>query len=308
VATSSVPTQPFSSSTTFVVEGREDSVLAYNERVTPQYFDTLGIPLRRGRMFTADDRAGRTAVMIINETMARTLFPDADPIGKRIGFRGPNPNWREVVGVVGDVTFPSFAASSGVDTTFEVYQPLAQTVIGGANLLLRTAREADAVASDLKRVVAAIDRDVPVYGLITARAAEERQTANLRLLGSVLTGFSVLGLILAAVGIFGVVSYSTAQRASELGMRMALGARQSVVLWLVLKQGVILTIAGTIAGLAGGLGLARVLSSLMPNLPSAEIVFVLGAAAFMGAIALAAFFIPAWRASKTSPMLVLRHE
>jgi len=308
LASSSVPTMPFNSSTTFAVEGRQETVLAYNERVTPQYFDTIGIPLQRGRVFTADDRVGRTPVMVINETMARTLFPNEDPIGKRIGFRGANPNWREVVGVVGDVIFPSFAASLSVDTAFEVYQPLAQTGAGGVNILLRTTREADTVASDLKRVVAAIDRDLPVYDLVTARAAEQRQTANLRLLANVLSGFAMLGLVLAAIGIFGVVSYSTAQRAGELGMRMALGARQSVVLWLVLRQGVGLTMVGAGVGLAGGLALGRVLSSLMPNLPAPEISIVLGAFAFMVFVALAAFSIPAWRASKTNPMLVLRHE
>ena len=308
ISSSTVPTVPFGSSTTFIAEGRQDAVLAYNERVSPHYFDTLGIPLRRGRVFTPDDRAGRTPVMVINETMARMLWPDDDPIGKRVGFRGPNPNWREVVGVVGDVTFPSFAASGSVDTPFEVYLPLAQAVIGGPNILIRTTREPEAVASDLRRVVAALDREAPVYGLITARAAEQRQTANLRLLANVLAGFAGLGLLLAALGIFGVVSYSTAQRAGELGMRMALGARQSVVLWLVLKQGVILTIVGALIGLSGGFALGGVLSSLMPNLPAPEITLVLGAGAFMVLVALAAFAIPAWRASKTSPMLVLRHE
>jgi len=240
--------------------------------------------------------------------MARALWPGQDPIGKRIGFRGPNPNWREVVGVVGDITFPSFGASSSVDTEFQTYQPLAQTGTQFVNILLRTDREPDAVASELRRVVAAIDRDLPVYGLVTARAAEQRQTANLRLLANVLGGFAGLGLLLAAIGIFGVVSYSTAQRAGELGMRMALGARQSVVLWLVLKQGVGLTIVGAVVGLAGGLALGQVLSSLMPNLPAPELALVLGALAFMVAVALAAFSIPAWRASRTNPMLVLRHE
>ena len=309
IASSTVPTSPFGSSTTFRVEGREDPVLAYNERVSPQYFDTLRIPLLRGRTFTPDDRAGRTAVMVINETMARVLWPSEDPIGKRIGFRGgQNPNWREVVGVVGDVTFPSFGASSSVDTPFEVYQPLAQTGTGAINILLRTTREPESVASDLRRIVSAIDRDLPLYGLITGTAAEQRQTAQLRLLANVLGGFALLGLVLAALGIFGVVSYSTAQRAGELGMRMALGARQSVVLWLVLRQGVGLTMVGAGVGMAGGLALGRVLSSLMPNLPAPEFSIVLGAFAFMVFVALAAFSIPAWRASKTNPMLVLRHE
>jgi putative ABC transport system permease protein len=308
VSSSSVPTATFGTSTTFAVEGRTDPVLAYNERVTPEYFATLQVPLRRGRLLTADDRFGRTPVMVINEAMARALWPGEDPIGKRIGNRGPNPNWREVVGIVGDITFPSFGASSNVDTAFQTFQPLAQTGTQFVNILLRTDRQPDAISSDLRRIVSTLDRDLPVYGLMTARAAEQRQTANLQLLANVLAGFAGLGLLLAALGIFGVVSYSTAQRASELGMRMALGARQSVVLWLVLKQGVSLTLVGGAVGLAGGLGLGRVLSSLMPNLPAPELWIVLGACAFMVLVALAAFSIPAWRASKTSPMLVLRHE
>jgi predicted permease len=308
VASTSVPTGTFSTSTSFVVEGRPDFTLAYNERVTPDYFATLQIPLRRGRLFTADDRFGGTPVMVINESMARALWPGQDPIGKRIGNRGPNPNWREVVGVVGDITFPSFGASSSVDTQFQVFQPLAQTGTQLVNILLRTDREPESLASDLRRVVTTIDRDLPVYGLITARASEQRRTANLRLLANVLGGFALLGLVLAAIGIFGVVSYSTAQRSGELGMRMALGARQSVVLWLVLKQGVGLTMAGAAIGLAGGLALGRVLSSLMPNLPSPEVWILAGAFTGMVLVALAAFSIPAWRASKTSPMLVLRHE
>jgi ABC-type antimicrobial peptide transport system permease subunit len=118
----------------------------------------------------------------------------------------------------------------------------------------------------------------------------------------VLGGFALLGLVLAALGIFGVVSHSTAHRASELGMRMAPGARQSVVLWLVFKQGIALTMVGAVAGLAGGLGISRVLASMMPNLPAAELSILLGAFLFMTAIALAAFSIPARRASKTNPM------
>ena len=308
VSSSSVPTATFGTSTSFAVEGRTDPALAYNERVTPEYFSTLQVPLRRGRLFTADDRFGRTPVMVINETMARALWPGEDPIGKRIGNRGPNPNWREVIGIVGDVTFPSFGASSSVDTELQTYQPLAQTGTAFVNILLRTDRQPDVIASELRRIVSALDRDLPVYGLITARAAEQRQTANLRLLATVLAGFAGLGLLLAAIGIFGVVSYSTAQRAGELGMRMALGARQSVVLWLVLKQGVGLTMVGAGVGLAGGLALGRLLSSLMPNLPAPEFAIVLGAFAFMVFVTLAAFSIPAWRASKTNPMLVLRHE
>lgn len=308
VSSSSVPTAPFGTSTAFQVEGQTDTILAYNERVTPQYFDTLGIPLRRGRAFTDDDRFGRTPVAIVSETTARTLWPNQDPIGKRIGFRAPNPNWREVVGVVGDVTFPAFGSISSVDTSFEVYQPLAQTGTSSVNVLVRTTREPDTVAADLRRVVAAIDRDLPVYGLSTAEAAAERTTANFQLLANVLGGFAVLGLVLAAIGIFGVVSYSTAQRAPEIGLRVALGASQSEVLWLVLRQGVGLIAVGAIVGLTGGLGVGRLLAALMPRLPSPESAVIVGTAVFMVVVALLAFYIPARRASKISPMLLLRHE
>jgi predicted permease len=309
LSTSGVPVGPFNTSTSLIAEGGSDLVLAYSEAVMPDYFDTLGIALRRGRFFTSADRFAQTRVTIVNETMARTLWPNEDPIGKRIGIEDDNnPDWREVVGVVADVTYPSFASTSPVDTNLQAYRPIAQFVPGAVSIILRTAEQPDAIAPGLARAVAVLDRDLPVYGVMTARASEQRNTAGLRLMSNVLGGFALLGLVLAAVGIFGVVSYSTAQRAGELGMRMALGAPQTAVVWLVLKQGVGLTMVGAIVGLAGGLGLGRLLSSMMPNLPAPEFSVMAGAFAFMVLVALAAFSIPAWRASRTNPMLVLRHE
>ena len=308
LASSSAPVTPYGTSTTFVAEGRRDTILGYNERVTPGYFDTLQIPLRRGRAFTTDDRFGRTPVMIVNETTARTLWPNEDPIGKRIGFQGPNPNWREVVGVVGDVAFPAMAGIGSVDTPFQIYQPLAQTGTPIVNILVRTTREPDRIASDLRRALASLDRDIPLFGIGTAQESVARTTARLGLLANVLGGFAVLGLVLSAVGIFGVVSYSTSQRSGELAMRMALGARHSTVLWLVLRQGVTLTALGASAGLAGGFGLSRALSAAMPQLPSPEALLVSGVAAVMTFVALTAMYIPARRASRISPMMALRHE
>jgi putative ABC transport system permease protein len=311
ISSSSVPASPYNASSTFVAEGREDIVLAYRETVTPAYFDTLGIRLRRGRPFTYDDVNGKPRVTIVNESMARRVWPNEDPIGKRIGLyfgRPEQQEWRTVVGVVADVTFPSFASTGNIDTEMTTYHPMAQEPQPTANITVRTTEQRDAIAAGLAREVATLDRDIPVHSLMTAREAEARSTATLSLLSNVLGAFAVLGLALAAVGIFGVVSYSTTQRAGEIGMRMALGARQSTVLWLVLRQGITLTLVGAIVGLAGGLGLGRVLAWLMPNLPAAEVVLVLGASVFMSAVALAAFFVPAWRASKTNPILVLRHE
>jgi putative ABC transport system permease protein len=210
--------------------------------------------------------------------------------------------------VVGDITFPSVASSANIDTEMQVYQPLAQNVAAVAGIVVRTARPSDTVAGQLKRVVASLDGDVAVVGLSTARATQAQTNASFDLLGSVLGAFAALGLVLAAVGIFGVVSYSTAQRSGEIGLRVALGARQSAVLWLVLKQGLVVTGVGAAAGLAGGIGLGRVLAANMPRLPSPEIMLVGAAAALMVLVALIAMFIPARRASLISPMIALRHE
>jgi len=310
LSSSTVPVGPFNASSAYIVEGRpDDPLLAYSEPVSPGYFDALGIRLLRGRFFTEDDGFKKTRVTIINESMARRLWPNEDPLGKRIGYGGGDDrDWRIVVGVVADVTFPAFASTGSVDTNLETYTPLAQDTPSFVNVTLRTPAQQDAIASGLAREVAGLDRDVPVYSLMTARQAEGRSTARLRLLSNVLGAFALLGLVLATIGIFGVVSYSTTQRSGEIGLRMALGAQQSSVLWLVLKQGLVLTGVGTVAGLAGGLGLGQLLASLMPNLPSAEVVFLLGTTALMGAVALAAFSIPAWRASRTNPLHVLRHE
>jgi predicted permease len=311
LSNSSVPTNPYNASSTFIAEGREEIVLAYREPVTPAYFATLGIRVLRGRLFTDDDVTGKPSVSIVNESMARRLWPNEDPIGKRMGLffgRGQRQEWRIVVGVVSDVTFPSFASTGSIDSDLTTYHPLAQEPQPSVNITMRTTAQRDTIAAGLAREAAALDRDVPVHSLMTAREAEARSTAALSLLSNVLGAFAILGLVLAAVGIFGVVSYSTTQRTGEIGLRMALGARQSAVLWLVLKHGVTLTIVGTMVGLAGGLGLGRILVSMMPNLPSAEIAFVLGASLCMGLISIAAFFIPAWKASRTNPMRVLRHE
>ena len=273
--------------------------------MTPDYFNTLAIPLRRGRQFARDDREGRPLVAIVNESMAKAIWPGHDPIGRRIAFEEPTPIWVEVIGVVGDIRFPS---SPTIDTPFQIYLPLAQRPPAVASIILRTSGGLDGIAGNLKRIVAEFDRDVAVVGLTTARAAAAQRTSHLRLLANALGAFAALGLVLAALGIFGVVSYSTSQRAGEIGMRMALGARQSNVLWLVLRQGLVLTIAGAITGVAGGFGVSRVLAALVPHLPSPEGLLVAGVAALMVLVALVAMYIPAWRATRISPMLALRHE
>jgi len=308
IASSSVPVTSFNGSSTFVAEGRTDTVLAYNERVTPDYFNTLGIRLVRGRTFTPDDRVDRPSVLIVNESMARALWPNENPIGKRLSYEDAKPEWREVVGVVRDIAFPSIATAANIDTELQIYQPIAQNVPAVASILLKTSGQPDAVAPELKRIVAALDRDVAVVGLSTARATEARTNASFRLLGSVLGAFAALGLVLAAVGIFGVVSYATAQRSGEIGLRVALGARQSEVLWLVLRQGLVVTGVGAAVGLAGGIGLGRVLAATMPRLPSPEAALVLAAATLMVIVAVIAMFIPARRASLMSPMIALRRE
>src|SRR5262249_23961076 len=178
--------------------------------------------------------------MIINETMARRLWPGESAIGKRVGFGGNSP-WREGVGVVEDVRFPSNMSS--IDTEFQTYRPLSQFAVqwpGAGNMPwieLRTLGSPESLAADVRRVVRQIDPGLPVVSIQTAQEALAVDLIGLQLVGRLLGSFAALAVLLAGVGLFGVISYSVAQRTGEMGIRIAIGARRAEVSWLVLKQG-----------------------------------------------------------------------
>lgn len=307
---------PFSevyAKTGFDIEGRPiakaDRPVTNYMAIKPDYFRTLGIPLREGRDFTLRDDLKAPPVAIINETLARRYFPHQDPIGQRIqpgisnGY-GDKPPMREIVGVVGDVKVSSLAA----DPQAQCYVPLAQSPIGLMTVVVRTDGDPLHLAPAVRSSVAALDKNVPAYNIRTLDQSLAQSVAQPRFITLLLGIFAGLAVVLAAVGLYGLMAYSVVQRTHEIGVRIALGADRAHVLKLVAGQGLTLTLAGIVIGLGGAFGLTRLLSSMLYGIrPSDPLTFAL-AAVLLTAVALLASYIPARRATKVDPMVALRYE
>ncbi len=307
----SQPVWGFNSSGSFRVEGEPEPQPGewpevFFEPVTAQYFDTMGIRLLEGRAFTSADTADKPAVVIINETMAKRFWPNQSAVGKRIGRPGQDPRWQEVVGVINDVRFPADLREPY--TRFQAFRPIAQAGWGGGTIILRTPATAEAMAGALRSTAAELDPTQPVHQVRTAQSLLEQGLGDISLLGALLGAFAGLGLVLAAIGIYGVTSYSVVQRTGEIGIRMALGAQRKDVLWLVLARGARLVLLGSLLGVAGAYGVSRLLVSVIPTLPTrdpaAQVVITLA----LVAVALLACYLPARRATKVDPMVALRYE
>src|SRR5215213_2801475 len=305
------PVFGFNSSSSFVVEGRPEPPPdklpeMFYEPASIDYFETLGARLQQGRNFNAADTLDHPQVVIINETTARTFWPNESPIGKRVSNSGPNKEYYEIVGVVNDLAFPGSLGEPY--TRFEAFVPVAQNAPAYLVIALRTSANSEALANSLRNAIAGIDRDLPVYQIRTARAALEQGLGSISLLGSLLGVFALVGVILAAVGIYGVVSYTVVQRTGELGIRMALGAQTGDVLWLVLGKGAVLVVIGALLGVFGAYGVSKVLVSLIPSLPTRDPLMLLIAAVALIAVALVACYIPARRATRVDPLIALRSD
>jgi predicted permease len=276
------------------------------EPASSDYFETLGARLQQGRTFNAADTTDHPAVVIINETAARNFWPNESPIGKRISNTGPKKDYFEVVGVVNDLAFPGTLGEPY--TRYEGFLPVAQYAPNYLMLLLRTSANPEALGNSLRNSVASLDPDLPVYRIRTARASVNQGLGSISLLGSLLGAFAAVGVILAAIGIYGVVSYTVVQRTGELGIRMALGAQTRDVLWLVLAKGAVLVLTGALIGGVGAYGVSRLLLSLIPSLPTRDplILPLTGVALVM--VALLACYIPARRATRVDPLTALRSE
>jgi putative ABC transport system permease protein len=309
----SLPVWEFGSSSSRVVEGLpepppERTPLVYVEPVSPRYFETLGVRLLEGRAFTADDTADRPRVVIINETMARHFWPNESPIGKRIGkSEAEDRRWEEVVGVVSDIGFPANLGEP--DTRFQAFYPLAAAPPwGGVAVTLRTSAAPEALGNALRHAVAEVDPGQAVFRIQTAHGLVEQSLGSISLLGTLLGAFAVLGLVLAVIGIYGVTSYSVAQRTGEIGIRMALGAQRRDVLWLVLGRGARLSLLGALLGVGGGFGVAVLLEAAIPALPTRDPWAFVSTALVLVAVTLAACYLPARRATRVDPLVALRHE
>jgi predicted permease len=308
---SSQPVFGFQSSSSFLVEGQPEPPPdkfpeIFFEPVSGDYFEALGARLKQGRTFNSSDTKDHPAVVIINETTARTFWPNENPVGKRVSNTGKKREYFEIVGIVNDIAFPGDLGEPY--TRFEAFVPTTQAAPAYLALILRTTGNPDALGNSLKSTIAGLDPALPVYRIRTARAAVDSGLGSISLLGSLLGAFATVGLILAAIGIYGVVSYTVVQRTGELGIRMALGAQSRDVLWLVLGKGAVLILVGALLGIAGAYGVSKLLIAYIPSLPTRDPVIVALTGAGLAAVALIACYIPARRATRVDPVIALRSE
>jgi hypothetical protein len=267
--------------------------------------------IERGRGFTGSDRGDAAAVAIVNETMARTLWPGEDPVGKRIEDSDPaRAKWLQVVGVVNDVE-STIDFVQPPSSRFQVYIPLEQTPNGFVhwlNLAIRSDAPGPTLTAALRAAMLSIDPDQPISAVVSAPEGIEQIMRGFTLTADLLTVFSLIGLALSAVGIYGVIANLVAQRTAEIGIRMALGAQARDVLWLVLGQGVRLSIAGSVIGLACAWALNRLLHSLLPAIPGGDPLALAVLVALLTSVALFACWLPARRATLVNPIIALRSE
>jgi predicted permease len=307
----SSPVFGFNSSSSFLVEGLPEPPPdkyweMFFEGVSSDYFDTLGARLQQGRTFNQSDTPDHPQVVIVNETAARTFWPNQNPVGKRISNTAKKREYREVVGVVNDIAFPGNLGEPY--TRFEAFLPMAQVAPSFLMIALRTPMNTDAVGNNLRSAVAGLDPDLPVYRIRTARTTVDQGLGNISLLGSLLGAFAIVGLLLAAIGIYGVISYTVVQRTGELGIRVALGAQRSDVMRLILGKGALLVVSGALLGVAGAYAVSRVLISLIPSLPTRDPLMLAVTGVALVAVALFACYIPARRATKVDPLVALKSE
>jgi putative ABC transport system permease protein len=302
---------PFSrcSSTPLYLDGRPSAnraPIVSRLYVGPDHFRTLRIPLVRGRALTADDRAGRPRVAVINETAARRFWPDADPIGKRVwfggggGFASPD-SLTEIVGVVGDVLHAPPGEAVGPD----FYTSYLQFTWPYTTVLVRAAGDAMALVPALRRAVGEVDANLPIYDVQTMRERAAGSLARERSTTTALTLFAGLGLLLAALGIYGIMAYTVAQRRREIGIRLALGAAPSEILRYILAQGAILTTAGLAMGAAASVAVTRALPALIGDIGPVEPRVLLPVVVFLLLVALLACYLPARSATRVDPLETL---
>jgi len=298
--------------TYFYIDGRPpatdaDKMNATVSSVTEDYFTTMRIPLISGRVFNASDRAG-AGVMIVSDALARRLFPGASALGKRLVVDFGKPFVGEIVGVVGDVRIYGQANDAPEVMYFASRQPNAGWGMGFGNLATRVRGDPEAVASQLRAAVRALDPDVPLSAIQSVESILYDSVAAPRFRTQLLVGFAAVALILAVVGLYGMLAYSVTQRSREMGIRLALGARPTAVFRMVIRQGMALVVVGIVLGVAGAFAATRLLAAQLFTVRATD-PMVFGCVAITLAVAgLAACIVPARRATKADPISALRME
>ena len=306
-----LPLSGASATTSLNVEGRPDEPgkipMGVIHAAGPGYFRTMGIRVLRGRDFTDHDDLRSEPVIIVNETLAKRFFPDGDAIGGRIlpGFSTMGQyKLREIVGVVGDVKHQSLRGGA----VPEFYFAQAQMPLTSMTLVVRTAGDPHALVAPVRREVQAMDANAPVFGVLTAEEYLSRSVASTRFDVTLLATFAAVALVMTAVGLYGVISFSVSQSTREIGIRVALGAQGRDALRLVMGQGMTLTLAGVVLGLAAAFGLTRVMASLLFGVAPTDPATFAGVALLLLLVAALACYVPARRATRVDPMVALRYE
>jgi putative ABC transport system permease protein len=300
------------------VEGRADDdesarLMTVQYVAAPEYFKAMGISLKRGRFYTAQDRRDTPAVVVVDEAFAERAFPGEDPVGRRVSFNDPGAPQMEIVGVVEHVKHYGLAGEIPVNQ--QLYFPLAQVpeqlmpfVARRMTLAVRTKGAPLDLAGAVRQKILSADPNQPAFNVNTMEHVVAESIGQRRFAMMLLAIFAALALLLAVVGIYGVMSYTVTQRTHEIGIRMALGARAGDIVRMVVRQGMALTLAGVVFGVVAALLLTRVISSMLFGVTATDPATFATIPVLLGAVALLACFIPARRATKVDPMVALRYE
>lgn len=309
-ATTKIPLAGGGSTQPFTIEGRPagpiaEQPMAQTRYISPDYFRAIGIPLRQGRFFTDQDRDKSVPVIIISEAMARRFWPGENPIGKRL-----TPSFhreqgaREIVGIVGDVK----TTGLDVDSSAMMYLPYKQAPLPFTSFVVRTVSNPESLVQPVSKAIYSIDKEQALTNVQTMEQVLTKSLSGRRFNMTLLLTFAAVALVLAAVGVYGVMNYTVTLRKREMGIRMALGAERRDVLRLVLRQGLTLTLIGAGAGLISAYALTRLMASLLYGVTATDYLTFVSVSVVLIAVGLAASYVPARRATKVNPMIALRSE
>ena len=288
-----------------VPKGEEPTILY--TAVTPHLYKTMGLTLLKGRDFTDAEGAGRTAVSVINETMSKKLWPGVDAVGRRFRLVETEPaEWFTVIGVAPDIRM--FDMDDDTPDSSVAYVPYRFSGFANIGVTIRAANDPALLSATVRNAIRESDPGLPIFSVRTMEDLRREGFWQFRLFGFMFGIFGAAALFLAGVGVYGVLSFSVSQRTQEMGVRIALGASQSAVLGLVVRQGVTLALTGVVLGLVGAFGITRVIRSLLYNVTPTDPLSFLGVAAFLGLIAVLASYLPARRATNVDPIVALRNE
>jgi len=313
-AANALPFSGNNGSRTFHIEGQEpkrpeDQPEEQLRIVTDGYFQTMKVPIVKGREFTDRDRLGAPRVAVINESLARKHFPDGKAIGRRVAFSKNEPQWYEIVGIVGNIKHRGLDASDRPELYLPYRQPLfSNWTVRPMQVVVRTAGDPLAAAATVRREIARLDPDQPISDVRTMDERIGRSLESRRFNMVLLAAFAALALALAAIGIYGIIAYAVTERTHEIGVRLALGAQRRDVLSMIVAQGMPMIAAGAAIGVVSALVVTRLMSSLLFGISAADPITFIAIPLLLAVVAFAACYVPARRATRVDPLVALRTE